>query len=1652
MQSENSFRYELHTNGRIECVDHNLFLFNAGNELKLILSAPKAYDSAGNETDIDLVYEDDFLTYIVDEDWLYASDRVYPIVIDPSLAVAGHEAYDVSIVQNLPYTTVGNVDLEPLNWKLNNIFEARMYIGKDPDYGDSFTIYRLKNEIIDQLNGKYIKKATTSFQVESACAAGKINACPIKEAVPVAELYYANIGNTEDLLDVEACVEAPYETLGRFTVDTTPYVKNVVENHMPNGGLFMMLADQNNQWLRLYASEYFNYELAHYGQATSGYYPGTSIEYYDNPDVSAMNLNDFTYHVRPFVKYNYAEGVVRFTALGIDGKAPYQEKVNLFIKEGNTVFNHQIMEASDNFFHYPDYPSIQDVPDKWTELESNYQVNDFIENFKVNQIYDIEIYAQKGSDQSEVRKTWFQLYESKKFDVLSNIANYYGVDIATLKEDNNLQDELITEDNLLFIKEPKRHKGEIYPSKDLSQSEKEQIDASLRGRGLQCEFGNEPINLHTGNFLIEAEDLSLQVEGETFAFTRTYNALSADTYTVNGYGWTHNLLSYIGISKEGAQVLLPDSKMYYFVREADGTYANALTNQFELKEDGDHFTLYDHDAKKTYTFLHSGELASITNVHNRKIVFAYTGDRQLCKVIFPNAYDLVLSYANGLLQQVEVSDGTKVTYQYDEKDNLEVYTDQTGKTIQYQYDHAHRIISWINRNDELALTNTYDEKGRVIRQEDGLGNIYLTEYKDNQTINIDPNGNQTIYHYDRYGAATSVTYADGNGILKQYENNLLTYEKTETELEFYYAYNAQRDLIKKSRSDGFEEEWTYDDRHNVLLYINSEGQKTSYTYDANGNETSKTDALGNTIYKTYDAASNLLSETDGNGNVTSYSYNAHNQVCKTIYADGSYDTYTYDSNGYLANTTDAYGHTTYFVHNERNELVLLTNPDGSTIKYEYDHNGNRTAIKDENGYVTRFTYDLYGRVLSSVDPMHHVTKYIYDANGNCLQTTHPDGSVIINTYDSRDRLLSVLNNTHLTSYTYGVYGIETITNERNQIKRFVYDQLGNVIKIIDFDGLVTTNAYDRLSRLLTTTDAKGKQTDYVYDLLDRLIQETDGRVVLTYAYDPNGNPVQTDVQSDVSFKTTRKVYNAMNRVIEEIDALGHCVQYTYDGARLLSLTDKNGHMTTYTYDVRGNMIRETLADGAYRTWSYDAVGNKTAETDTNGYTTSFIYDANHNPVQIIDKEGNATNYVYDSMNRQVSSTSPLGYQEVYTYDLDGHITSQSVNGRVIETYVYDAYGNCIEETVNRLTTTYAYDAYDKRIEKCDPYGLITTYTYDAYHRLLKTHVNHVCSSSLTYDVYDNVLSETDLYGETQINQYDADLNLIVSTYHHLTTTYAYDLLNRKIKEEDSLGNCKEIIYDADSNIIEEKVNGQSSYYAYDADQHLIKETDTLGGLTEHHYDHEGNLLSTKDANNHLTTFTYNKNGLLLATAVNGVVLSSRKYNEDSLLIKETDGEGYFEQYGYDAFRKRIQFVDKRGYLTEYTYDEYFNLLSTTNPLGYQVTNIYNERNQLIETRDAQNNVYTYAYDVFNNRIKMTNPLKAEYCYTYNALNQLESTVDERGLQTSYTYNSFNDILSISKDGALAVSYTYDSYGRMIAKKDSLGNHCLLYTSDAADEL
>ncbi|MDE6233730.1 MAG: hypothetical protein K2M60_10365, partial [Lachnospiraceae bacterium] len=85
------------------------------------------------------------------------------------------------------------------------------------------------------------------------------------------------------------------------------------------------------------------------------------------------------------------------------------------------------------------------------------------------------------------------------------------------------------------------------------------------------------------------------------------------------------------------------------------------------------------------------------------------------------------SYEKGLLTTFTRCDGTKITYTYDENENLNTITDSLGNTY---------------------LENRYDEKGRVIEQKLAGDACYTFTYDEKTRTNtVTDEQNNTSTHY-----------------------------------------------------------------------------------------------------------------------------------------------------------------------------------------------------------------------------------------------------------------------------------------------------------------------------------------------------------------------------------------------------------------------------------------------------------------------------------------------------------------------------------------------------------------------------------------------------------------------------------------------------------------------------------------------------------------------------------------------------------------------------------------------------------------------------------------------------------------------------------------------------------------------------------------
>ena len=254
--------------------------------------------------------------------------------------------------------------------------------------------------------------------------------------------------------------------------------------------------------------------------------------------------------------------------------------------------------------------------------------------------------------------------------------------------------------------------------------------------------------------------------------------------------------------------------------------------------------------------------------------------------------------------------------------------------------------------------------------------------------------------------------------------------------------------------------------------------------------------------------------------------------------------------------------------------------------------------------------------------------------------------------------------------------------------RFIYDDLGRRIKVIDADGNSSQTVYDLNGNVIARIDTNGNRTESRYDNRDRLVR----------SYDANNTIIPEAARKFTETKYGRvtiggKVY-AQTQII---DPNVNATTYVYDGlGRLSTDTNQLGKTRTYKYDAIGNQLEVIDRNGTNRTFEYDILNRQTKEnwlsagTVTRSFTSQ--YDVLDRLVDVTDQSiagGVGTKlsqygYSYDDLDR-LKTIDNLGVGGV---------------ARVLLTYGYDANGNIksVTDTIAGTlsgTTVYDYDALNR---------------------------------------------------------------------------------------------------------------------------------------------------------------------------------------------------------------------------------------------------------------------------------------------------------------------------------------------------------------------
>ncbi|KOA20845.1 tRNA nuclease WapA precursor [Clostridium homopropionicum DSM 5847] len=529
-----------------------------------------------------------------------------------------------------------------------------------------------------------------------------------------------------------------------------------------------------------------------------------------------------------------------------------------------------------------------------------------------------------------------------------------------------------------------------------------------------------------------------------------------------------------------------------------------------------------------------------------------------------------------------------------------------------------------------------------------------------------------------------------------------------------------------------------------------------------------------------------------------------------LYKEEFSQSYVYDDKGNIKSVQDVRAEESQFEY-QNNDVVKATNVNGGIYNYTHDAKHNiQTAISAEN---VKYTFE-------------------YDASGNI--TTSKVGET------------SELTVQSAAAYT-------TDGNYLNSIE----DSSGNK---------VTYNYNTTKGNLDRTTDAKGNSIFYSYDSIDRLKQ------VETLA--SNGNLEVFPLEGSTT--GTKGTSPSANNALFDNDENGKLVLKALDNYKLaytLGLGISSGTMaawvnpgtsatTRYILDSQfgGNSSMLTLyldtsnklnlavrnSDGTWRTvitstdtvtantWNYIAFNwskNESSILTFNLYLNDKVYSvADINAATIKDFTGATTSlgmhdsglysinglmdqFIYSgealsqtdiNSIRDIGRGNYLGLNSIknsYTYEND-KIKSVSHNG-FSYTFNYDGAGNNSE--VNVGSQNLITNVFHSRT------GLLQSSTY-----------GNGTSISYNYDSEDRISSKLINGAEKYKYSYDAsgNLGILEDLINNKTYRYIYDASDRLTKLKDSDGNIMTYNYDKGGNIstFQEKVNGIGYITSYDYDK------------------------------------------------------------------------------------------------------------------------------------------------------------------------------------------------------------------------------------------
>ncbi len=689
--------------------------------------------------------------------------------------------------------------------------------------------------------------------------------------------------------------------------------------------------------------------------------------------------------------------------------------------------------------------------------------------------------------------------------------------------------------------------------------------------------------------------------------------------------------------------------------------------------------------------------------------------------------------------------------------------------------------------------------------------------------------------------------------------------------------------------------------------VNSAGNLTATvgTYWQTPSGTATAYASGNTLF--------------GNVGKVIGNINSENYIIQRVYTASDYTLSAYD---YGAGNFDqpktftlsVFALGTAQVPNENSKFRIRVNV------YYYEGEGLADTVETKDFYFVNDIHDwqficgsLTTRAYSCIHYIDVICEYSYQPGGyalfdNIAVTESSDGNVIEYVYyDNSNATLEGLLRMQKSGYNAEYYEynsnrmVTRIANNQGEIVDYTYHANGVDIK----DETYYTFTYGE----------SGKSYPYLMDDPESAISKK-AKTRTTYSYNSFGQITSTitsalldngvvdsgqkNVSSTISYLTTSgsKLFGA---VIATTDNLGRVTRYLYNTSSTFNFGDlmavvnaTAGTGTCYTYDAIGNILTVTPCTYTNSTGTYTAVNGE--ENITYGYDP-------RNLLQSVTTGSTTYTFTYDEFGN--SDAISAGSRELASYeyyDNNGKLKSITYgNGFSVE-YKYDELDNVSEVWYNGTRAyEYTYTAYGQlyRFDNLID-GTSTIYEYDSTGRLV-----HFTEFDLSDMV--NEFSSIIYYDpEGRIDYYDyigAYTNS--SGVNDWSTTYNIDFLND--------GRINELILTATGDVTGEtataivnfsydkynRLKGKLYNYSASSQSFTGSTSYTFTETTAATSSQVATYTSTVNGSNVTSTYTYDANGYITKIALSTGAEYRYVYDDLGQLKREDNtvtGKTYVYEY------------------------------------------------------------------------------------------------------------------------------------------------------------